>query len=843
MDHLPQLQERSGFRVEVPFLGDARFAYHGDSVEAFPGRYDFEFAKLHDLQTGWLSSRYFQSCLFFGTLVEVFKVYNIQLLRDDFVSRDANGHATITTKYLRDYIAAWIVSASHEYPGCLDSSKHRATAREVGDKIGSVAGQAVVSAIHVARRATTPIPGPMQVLHNKRHLWTEGREHAKASAAKIWRVLDTAATTLRNLGPLSRGIDAAVWDSVLVLCTTLQTAAFFIYRAVPLDAPVTFTVPFNALPARLSPQLFLEDCWCPREVKIISDLVEGDHCALLLCAQLDRRHNLDHSKCSADRCEAYQVDPDTYRTQHHQDCHGCDFLGFDGFDSEEPARSKLFETIMRDQSQLSSCRSTPMAVYGKGQLRLFPVPVRQLLGQRFVAISHVWADGLGNADANALPRCQIERIQNLVDKQFPNRKGPVPFWMDTLCIPVAKGKSSVYGEAKKRAIKNMEGVYKSSTKVLVLDRTLASVPSYDTTYTFKDLNEAVRQTHAFPDRSVAIPETHFLRKYLANPPHCAAYYDPLACSAHKALSCCWPRISSFFKELDIRYSQPDPKWFPGMQLAPGMTVLVPRAMRTIAYRTTSRREDEGLILASLTNWRAGSAEPLIEVPAEERMRVYFEQFAIVPSQLIFLDQKRYEDAGTRWIPKSLLAQSSTGTNRLPYEHAIFSDEFSWPSPRGITAEYPSFRLTLPPGWSPSKGNQTVQLVLAGNLYMGFIHEAGSRNPPASLSSNLAVIVPRSIIAGPWKCVAALVSIQNANLPSRPRRSSGFMAVLLTQGRNVLANHRDKSRMIGRHEALLDLARVPERPVVDETLARVPRVGAVAMTEFLSAEKNIPWRIG
>ncbi|KAJ4174142.1 hypothetical protein NW754_004557 [Fusarium falciforme] len=389
MDLLPQLQGRSGFRVEVPFLEDARFSYHGDGVEGFPGRYDFEFAKLHDLQTGWLASKYFQSCLFFGTLVEIFKVYNIKILRDDFVSRAANGHATITTKCLRDYIAAWIVSASREYPGILDRSKHHSTAREVGDKVGSVAGHAVAPLIRVARRDTTPIPSAMTVLHNKRQLWNEGREKARARAASIWRVLDTAATTLRNLGPISRGIDAAVWDSVLVLCTTLQTAAFFIYRAIPLDAPVTFTVPFNTLPARLSPQFFLEDGWCPREVKIISDLVEGDHCALLLCAELDRHHNLDHSKCNAGKCEAYQVDPDTYRTQHHQDCHGCDFLGFDGFDSEDPARSKLVESIMCDQSRLSSPRPTPMAAYHEGQLRLVPVSVRQLFGHPFVAISHV----------------------------------------------------------------------------------------------------------------------------------------------------------------------------------------------------------------------------------------------------------------------------------------------------------------------------------------------------------------------------------------------------------------------------------------------------------------------
>lgn len=443
--------------------------------------------------------------------------------------------------------------------------------------------------------------------------------------------------------------------------------------------------------------------------------------------------------------------------------------------------------------------------------------------------------------------------------------------MDTLCIPVTENKPLVYRDAKKRAIRNMEGIYKSSTKILVLDRTLAGVPSHDmskeeiglrimcsgwarrlwtlqeglyqarvhyqflnTTYIFKGLNNAVRQTHAFPARNLTIPETHFLHELLANPPHCAADYEPLACFAYKALSPCWARISSFFKELDIKYSQPDPDWFPGMQLVPGMTVLVPRAMRTIAYRTTSRSEDEGLILASLTNWRAGSASPLIELPPSERMRACFEQFAIVPSQLIFLDQMRYEEPGARWIPKSLLAQSTEGTNPLPYEHRIISDEFSWPSSQGITAEYPSFRLILPPGWSPSNGRQRVSLCLAGNLYLGFVHEAGSRDAPKALPSDLVLIVPRSISHGPWKCVAALVSIPNANPPRRCRRSSGVMAGLLAWGYNAVANYHDKSRMIGRHEALVDLERVPE---ADETL---PSLDTVPISEFLI---NIPWRIG
>jgi hypothetical protein len=38
----------------------------------------------------------------------------------------------------------------------------------------------------------------------------------------------------------------------------------------------------------------------------------------------------------------------------------------------------------------------------------------------YVAISHVWSDGLGNVEANALPACQLMYIQGIVDKAFDN---------------------------------------------------------------------------------------------------------------------------------------------------------------------------------------------------------------------------------------------------------------------------------------------------------------------------------------------------------------------------------------------------------------------------------------
>ena len=54
----------------------------------------------------------------------------------------------------------------------------------------------------------------------------------------------------------------------------------------------------------------------------------------------------------------------------------------------------------------------------------------------YVALSHIWADGLGNPFKNSLPLCQLNRLQNAVknlqNHSEPNIRG-CSFWVDTLC--------------------------------------------------------------------------------------------------------------------------------------------------------------------------------------------------------------------------------------------------------------------------------------------------------------------------------------------------------------------------------------------------------------------------
>ncbi|TFK86429.1 hypothetical protein K466DRAFT_587253 [Polyporus arcularius HHB13444] len=95
--------------------------------------------------------------------------------------------------------------------------------------------------------------------------------------------------------------------------------------------------------------------------------------------------------------------------------------------------------------------------------------VRDSLDGDYVAISHVWADGLGSTADVGLPACQISHITSLTRPLVPNGA----FWLDALCIPDEE-------VSRKRAIGLMAQTYEHAAKVLVTDggiRTQCSLSS------------------------------------------------------------------------------------------------------------------------------------------------------------------------------------------------------------------------------------------------------------------------------------------------------------------------------------------------------------------------------
>ena len=200
--------------------------------------------------------------------------------------------------------------------------------------------------------------------------------------------------------------------------------------------------------------------WC---IGQISDLLKNCDSSTLLYLSTFEKSILgkDHGRCDAKTgCRAYQINYDTYATKHAAGCRmiHCSNLA--------PPMEEI-AAILRDGdipliAVDSSCIPT--------QLEVIRYTETSEYHNEYIAISHVWSDGLGNPHENSLPRCQLERIQQLVNRLWDPQVYIIPFWIDTLCVPLAP-------KLKSLAIERMDKTYSAAYGVLVFDNSLQIVSS------------------------------------------------------------------------------------------------------------------------------------------------------------------------------------------------------------------------------------------------------------------------------------------------------------------------------------------------------------------------------
>jgi hypothetical protein len=91
----------------------------------------------------------------------------------------------------------------------------------------------------------------------------------------------------------------------------------------------------------------------------------------------------------------------------------------------------------------------------------------------YVAISHVWSDGLGNLHSNALPQCQLRRLGEFAPpalRHISLKADNGFYWVDTVRCPPEDG------DAQDLAISRMRETYERASCVLVLDSWLQLQP-------------------------------------------------------------------------------------------------------------------------------------------------------------------------------------------------------------------------------------------------------------------------------------------------------------------------------------------------------------------------------
>ena len=242
---------------------------------------------------------------------------------------------------------------------------------------------------------------------------------------------------------------------------------------------------------------FIENGWCPfRAMQLCKS---HDYLVLNSLASLKRHSTAveNHSQCSElQRCFAHNVAVDrsnSYPFHHdHEDVDYCELL--------EVSNDQISNIIISGGVPLIS-------ISREGDLDLKVVRWTPYLC--YSAISHVWSDGRGNPFSNAMPRCQLLKLRQVIIQSYSAESSPlydsgsklrsflhwkiwgtkgsnrpyasidkrrVNFWIDTLCIPVAGSSRSAQENSnlKLRAIRHIAPIYASASTTITIDKGLQS---------------------------------------------------------------------------------------------------------------------------------------------------------------------------------------------------------------------------------------------------------------------------------------------------------------------------------------------------------------------------------
>lgn len=472
MEHLKRPSSPVYPPIEVPYIVTAE--YDGEGFDGYPERQgvdkesllsgDFgttDFPRLHAFVQSWL---------FFGLAVEFFKVLEVTVKTDDFVRTSPDGRLLITTERLNHFID----EARLMYDKCSPRTEQDLHF----DQLEFATSTGVIES--VPKFLPNLLPERISRL-----VWTDvvkSLDKILAEACSYISVLLPCNSTYNSRAgqvpggkwttkfALNKEISFSIINLGWALCharNKISRDMFikFCYSEPPSAPEEPDFRWYGRNPKKESQK---QMAWwgfsdltinrlklsypCPTFDQFLREefMFEG---ALFYLSELERKpFHEDHSKCTVQTCIANQIDKHKYNRQ-HWNCEGScpdvtiSSTGLDASSILKDGQIPVVSSIQQDQSGWTATMkaASPTTPY--------------------CAISHVWGHGLGNRDANALPKCQISRLLSYVNELEIADSDESCFWIDSFCVPLEK-------EARKIALSKISTVFRQAKTVLVLDSEL-----------------------------------------------------------------------------------------------------------------------------------------------------------------------------------------------------------------------------------------------------------------------------------------------------------------------------------------------------------------------------------
>lgn len=375
--------------------------------------------------------------------------------------------------------------------------------------------------------------------------------------------------------------------------------------------------------------------WCPADIARIGSGNRSISTLLYYANLPPPRSSEDHGNCSSALCSVLQIDPNTYQLTHSEpNCH-CAVLSVDIELVGKTLRNGPVPLVSSNVSQ--DLTESSLTILENSDY------------VDFVAISHVWAEGLGNPSANALHSCQIAHLIALANELPKDQyEKQVPIWIDSLCVPVSPD------ELHSLAMQHMREPYQQAMHVLVLDSYLQSTNSMD----LAPLEIFARiQCCSWMQRLWTLQEGRLGKSVFFKFADGMVSLNAVS-KAHFSFLPCIPARASHMPEGDII------NFFTATNGNEHLNIMELDAFEAknilairdvLKSRSVSVGSDEPQCLASLM---CLDLKCIMSVPVTERMKCFWSLVPKVPAGLIYSKApKKLKAPGFRWAPSSFLGSS------------------------------------------------------------------------------------------------------------------------------------------------------------------------------------------
>lgn len=356
--------------------------------------------------------------------------------------------------------------------------------------------------------------------------------------------------------------------------------------------------------------------WCPFQIKFLEDTVNHSTMDWVVATRLEQ-DPVGHETCTETSCARNNIDNNTYEQAHVCEEAQCQKL--------KPSLSEVRAILERDEIPV-------VRLEKEGNMdRLAVTAISKTNPEQFVAISHVWADGLGGKTEKGLNKCQVQRVSALCSNVH-EIQGQAWFWLDCLCIPRDCKKEIYY-----RALDSIKDVYKCASSVLVLDKIIerCSVSS-QTEFLYAHI-----YLSAWMQRMWTYEEAVLSRELVF------ALRDGL----HKYKVDTWPAMR---RTVSVVWQSLATQLF---RLRAGSKYLtIGHIYQAFRYRLCNVPQDEFISVAGMLGM---DTMELLKKEGQERTKDFWLMLQWVPSDVVFLDGLRLSIPKFSWAPRTLMHPSRT----------------------------------------------------------------------------------------------------------------------------------------------------------------------------------------